>query len=212
VFAVALEDLVLAHVHFDVKIARRSAIATRLASPDSRMRSPVSTPAGILTASRLERRTRPLAEAVVAGILDRRAGTAALRAGLLQLEEALRDAHLPTPLQVSQVTGLSPWPRRCRRRYRTPRAWSTSISGGVAEHGLVEIELEFVIEVGAAKHLRATPPRRPPPKMSPNISPNISPKASPPEAARDRRPVARRRCRVAVLVVDGALVRLAETS
>ena len=104
--AVALEDLVLAHVDFDVEIARRPAVASRLAftrQPDAI--------AGIHAGGNLHRQPlaaphATLAEAGVAGILDDGAGAAALRARLLQLEEALRNAHLADAIAGFAGDGL----------------------------------------------------------------------------------------------------------
>src|SRR6185369_7218644 len=94
VLAVALEDLVLAYVHFDIQIARRSAVAPGLALTGEA--DPVASvdARGNLDREPLGSAHAALAQAGVAGILDDGAGPATLRTGLLELEETLRDAHL----------------------------------------------------------------------------------------------------------------------
>src|SRR5262245_34614230 len=81
-------------MYFDVQIARRPPVAPGLA-----LARQADAIAGIHTRGNLYRQAlgtahASLPEAVVAGILDDGAGAAALGAGLLQLEETLRDAHL----------------------------------------------------------------------------------------------------------------------
>jgi hypothetical protein len=60
----------------------------------------------------------------------------------------------PAPRQVSQVSGLEPLAAPLPEH--SSHSASVGIrSRGVAEHGLLEVELEFVTQVGAAEHLRA---------------------------------------------------------
>ena len=78
---------------------------------------------------------------------------AAARAGLLQLEEALRDAHL-----ARAVAGLAGDGVRALRRAAAAAGVALDELGNVdldrvAEHRLLEIELQLVAQVGAAEHL-----------------------------------------------------------
>ena len=89
-------------------------------------------------------------------------------------------AHLPgalAGLAGDRRDGRAPRPCRVHSRAFDLTVWK-SISVGVAEDGLLELELEFVAQVRAAEHLALRPPRRPPPKMSPNTSPKMSLNAS----------------------------------
>src|SRR6185369_280633 len=92
--AVALENLVRLHVHFDVEIARRSAVAPGLA-----LARQANAIAGVharrnLHGESLGSAHSTLPQAGVAGILDDGAAATTLGTRLLQLEETLRDAHL----------------------------------------------------------------------------------------------------------------------
>ena len=80
--------------------------------PYRRRRAPSPTACGAAHA--------PLPEAVVTGIADDAARAAAARTGLLQLEEALGDAHLAgAAAGVAGGRDCSPWRRPCRGRPRT---------------------------------------------------------------------------------------------
>src|SRR5215218_4561238 len=92
---IPLEDGVLTYGNFDVQIAGRAAITARftltaqtdaIACVDARRD---------LHRKRFSPPHPPLAQARIAGIFDYGARPAAMRTGLLQLEEALRHAHLP---------------------------------------------------------------------------------------------------------------------
>ena len=120
------------------------------------MRSPVSTPAGILTASRLAAAHAPLAEAGIAGILDDGAGAAALRARLLQLEEALRNAHLADAIAGFAGDRLVALGRAAAAAGVALHELGDVDFDRVTEHCLVEVDLELVLEIGAAEHLRAS--------------------------------------------------------
>src|SRR4051794_14196566 len=92
--AVALENIVFTHVHFDVQIAWRATVTSRLA-----LARKANAIAGIDTGRNLDCQAlrtahAALTQAGVAGVLDDGAVAAALRAWLLKLEEALGDAHL----------------------------------------------------------------------------------------------------------------------
>ena len=116
----------------------------------------------------------------------------------------------PTPLQVSQVTGLWPLAAPLPPQVSHSMSLATSISTEWPNTAWLRSISSSYLRSAPRKTCERPPPRRPPPKMSPNISPNISPKASAPGVAA---PAALARgvdARMAVLVVDGALVRLAE--
>ena len=87
--AVALEDLMLAHVDFDVEVARWSAIASGLA-----LARQANAIAGVHARRNLHGKPlgsahSTLAETRIAGILDDGAAATTLGARLLQLEETL---------------------------------------------------------------------------------------------------------------------------
>src|SRR2546430_1815197 len=95
VLAVALEEGMFAHVHFHIQVPRR----TPVASGFSLAREPHAV-AVVHSGGHFHRELAgaahpALPEARVAGIAHDGARPAAARTGLLQLEEALRDAHLP---------------------------------------------------------------------------------------------------------------------
>src|SRR3984893_13872996 len=95
VLAVALEDGVFAHVHFDVQVPGRTAVASGFA-----LARQAHAIAIVDTGWHLDRELAgaahpALPHARVAGIAHDGARPAATRTGLLQLEEALRNAHLP---------------------------------------------------------------------------------------------------------------------
>src|SRR5262245_29545815 len=93
-------------MHFDVQVAWRPAVAAGLA-----LTGKTNAVAGInarrnLDGEPLRAANAALPEAGVAGILDDGAGAAALRARLLKLEEALRDAHLSRAIAGFAGDGL----------------------------------------------------------------------------------------------------------
>jgi hypothetical protein len=102
----------------------------------------VSTPGGILTDSFFRAAHPALAETGIAGIAHDAAGAAALRAGLLQREKALRHAHLA--YAAAGVAGS-------RAALGAPEPWQTSHSlslasvdfDRMAEHRLGQIELDL---------------------------------------------------------------------
>ena len=61
----------------------------------------------------------------------------------------------PAPLQVSQVTGLEPGAAPLPLQVSHSPSVVNSMLDCVAEHGLFEIELQVVAQIGAAKHLLA---------------------------------------------------------
>ncbi len=164
----------------DVQIARRAAVASGLAFAAEADAVAGVDARGHFHGQRLACAARaPGPRHVSHGLLDDRAGAPAARAGLLQLEEALRDAHL-----ARAVAGVAGDGRAALGR-------AAAVAGlalgelrhfdldGVAEHGLIEIELQLVAQVRAAEHLRAAAAPRRAPKMSPNTSPKMSLNASP---------------------------------
>src|SRR5579863_1196837 len=92
--AVALEDRVLADVDLDVEIPRWAAVASRLALTAQAHAVAVINARGDLDGELAGTAHAPLSETAVAGIAHHGTGAAAARAGLLQLEKALADAHL----------------------------------------------------------------------------------------------------------------------
>ena len=54
------------------------------------------------------------------------------------------------------MTGLAPLAEPVPLHSSHSPSVAKSIFDGIAEHRLLEVELEFVAQVGAAKHLRAT--------------------------------------------------------
>jgi hypothetical protein len=153
--AIALEDRVFPHVHFDVQIAGRPAISASLTL--AAQADPIS---GINAGGDLDGQLAgathpPLAEAGVAGVLDNGAVPTAAGTGLLELEEALGNPDLPGA--AARITGGG----------RTALGSATTVAGlalgqlgnfdfrGVAEHGLIQIELQLEAQVRAAELLGA---------------------------------------------------------
>src|SRR5215472_9404973 len=94
VHSIALEDRVLAYLHLDIQITRRSAVAPGLALAGETHAIAAIDAGRNLHLQLLAAADAPLTETLIAGIAHDAAGAAAMRAGLLQREEALRDAHL----------------------------------------------------------------------------------------------------------------------
>src|SRR5262245_11201694 len=93
--ALAFENLVRANMHFDIQIAWRPTIATRLTLAREANAIAVVDARRNLHRQLLGAADAALAQAGIARVLDDLARTATTRAGLLQLEEALRYTHLP---------------------------------------------------------------------------------------------------------------------
>ena len=134
-----------------------------------------------------------------------------LRARLLQLEEALRDAHLADAVAGFAGDGLVALGRAAAAAGVALHELGDVDLDGVAEHGLVEIELELVLEIGAAEHLRAAAAAA---AAAEDVAEHLAEHfAEGVGARRTAAPAAlalRVEARMAVLVVDGALVRFAE--
>ena len=209
-FAVALEDLVFAHVHFDVQVARRSAIAPGLAF--TREANAIT---GIDTGGNLDRQAlgtahASLPQAGVAGILDDGAAAAALRARLLKLEEALRNAHLADAIAGFAGDRLVALGGAAATAGVALHELGDVDLDGMAEHGLAEVDLELVLEIRAAEHLRASAATA---AAAENVAEHLAEHFAESVGARVAAPAALARrvdARMAMLVVDGALVRLAE--
>ena len=172
--AVALEDRVLAHVNLDVQIARRSAVAPRLA-----LAGEADAIAGIDARGNLDRQLAAAAhaalpEAGVARILDDGARAAAAGTGLLQLEETLRNAHLP-----GAAAGIAGGRRAALGRARAVAGLALGELRHfdlhrVAEDGLGELELDLIAQVGAAEHLRAAAAARRSEDVAEHIAENVA--------------------------------------
>jgi hypothetical protein len=153
--AIALKDRVFPHVHFDVQVTGRPAVSASLTL--AAQADPISgiDARGYLDGQLAGATHAPLAEAGVAGILDNSAVPAAARTGLLELEEALGNPDLPGT--AARVTGGG----------RTALGRATTVAGlalgqlgnfnfrGVAEHGLIQIELQLEAQVRAPELLGA---------------------------------------------------------
>src|SRR6185503_5167721 len=152
-----------------------------------------------------------LPEAGVAGILDDGAGTAALGTGLLQLEEALRNAHLADAIAGVAGDGLVALGRATAAAGVALHELGDVDLHRVAEHGLVEIQLELVLEIGAAEHLRSAATTT---ASAEDVAEHLAEHfAKGIGAGETTAPAALARsidARVPVLVVDGALVGVAE--
>src|SRR6185312_2887882 len=107
-----------------------------------------------------------------------RAHTAAAGAGLLQLEETLRDAHL-----AGATAGIA----RCRRAALGGTAAMADLAFGqlrhldlhrVPEDGLGKLELDLVAQVCAAKDLGAPPSARGSEDVAEHIAENIAERVS----------------------------------
>src|SRR5262249_28023935 len=94
VYAIALEDRMLANVDLHVEIPRGTAVASRLALAPETYPVPGVKPPGDFDPHGAGAPPPPLPVARSAGVAHEGAGTAAPRAGLLQLEETLGNADL----------------------------------------------------------------------------------------------------------------------
>src|SRR6195256_4611772 len=155
VLAVALEDGVFAHLHFDIQVPRRTAVASGL----TLAREPHAV--AVVDSGRhfhrqLAGAAHPaLSQARVAGIAHDAARPAAARTGLLQLEEALRDAHLPCAtagVAGGRLAALGRAAPVAELAFHEARDFDLDL---VTEYGLGELELQLIAQIGAAEHLRA---------------------------------------------------------
>src|SRR5438132_3887744 len=153
VLAVALEEGMFAHVHFHIQVPRR----TPVASGFSLAREPHAV-AVVHSGGHYHRELAgaahpALPEARVAGIAHDGARPAAARPGPLQLEEALRDAHLPCAtagVAGSRMAALGRTAPVADLAFREARDLDLDL---VTEYRLGELELQLVAQIGAAEHL-----------------------------------------------------------
>ena len=108
-----------------------------------------------MTGERLLLAHAALAVAGIAGVADDLAAALAARAGLLDRENGLLHPHLA--LAVAGIAGLGGGALGGSRALAgLALGEGRNLDLGVgAEHRLLEIELELVAQIGAAKHLRA---------------------------------------------------------
>src|SRR3984893_10256741 len=153
VLTVALEDGMFAHVHFDIQVPGRTAVAPGFALARQSHAIAIVDSRGHLD-RQLARAAHPaLPEARVAGIADDGARPPATRTGLLQLEEALRDAHLPCAtagVAGGRSAALGRTAPVAYLAFREPRDFDLDL---VTEHGLRQLQLQLVAQIGAAEHL-----------------------------------------------------------
>src|SRR5579859_6402185 len=152
--ALALEDGVFANPHLDIQVAGGSAVAARLALAVQANAVAGIDPGGYGDGQGLFLAHPALTVTGVAGVADDLAAALAARAGLLDGENRLLHAHLA--LTVAGIAGFrcSPF-RRARALTGLALGQGGNPDLGVgAEHGLFEIELQLVAQIGAAKYLR----------------------------------------------------------
>src|SRR6266849_4988321 len=154
--AFALEDGVFANPHLDIQVAGGSAVAARLALAVQANAVAGIDPGGYADGQGLFLAHPALTVTGIAGVADDLAAALAARAGLLDGENRLLHAHLA--LTVAGIAGLG----------RGPLGGARALAGlalgqggyldlGVgSEHGLFEIEIQLVAQIGAAEYLRPT--------------------------------------------------------
>ena len=203
--AFAFEDGVLADPHLDVQIACRAAVSARLS-----LAVQANAIAGIDSGGHRDGQAlflahAALAKAGIAGIADDLAATLAPRAGLLDREYGLLHAHLS--LAVTGIAGLRGGPLGASRALAGLALGKRGnlYLGFSAEHRLLEIELEFVAQIGAAKHLGAVALAAGE-NVAEHLAENVAECLTGIEAAA----AASFETGVPKLVVDGALLRVAE--
>src|SRR5579863_8093490 len=201
VLPLALENRMLAHVHFDIEVPGRTAVATRFAL--ARQSHAITTVhAGRDLDRELARAAHAaLPQAAVAGIANDRTGAATARTGLLQLEEALGDAHLACTAAALAGGGGAALGGAAAMAGLALGELRHLDFHLVAEHCLIQVELQFVAQVGAAEHLRAAAPTA----AAEDVAERIPGTEATPARARRRLDAG-----VPVLVVERALVRIGE--
>src|SRR6267378_1977701 len=152
--AFTLEDGMFPNPHFDIQVAGRSAVAARLALAVQANAVAGIDPGGYGDGQGLFLAHPALTVAGIAGVADDLASALAARAGLLDGENRLLHAHLA--LTVAGIAGLG-----CSALggARTLAGLALGQGGNLdlgvgAEHGLFEIELQLVAQIGPAKYLR----------------------------------------------------------
>src|SRR5690606_20152684 len=205
--AVASEDGMLTHPNLDIEIARRPAIAPRLT-----LAGETDAIAGVDARRSLHRQGLlpahpPLPKAGVARLGDDLTAALAARTRLLHGEEALLQAHL-----TDAVAGLAGHGARPGRGARALAGFTFGERrkfhfGGVAKHGLLEIQLELVAQIGAAEHLApAASPASAAEDVAVHIAEIVGEGVRGAEAAAG--PAASGQALMAVLVVDRPLLRV----
>ena len=156
VVVVALEYRVLADVDLDVEVARWAAIDTRFAVAGVAQAHALVDAGGDLHLQRLLLLHPAGAAAVAAGVGDDLAAAVALRAGLLDREEALLHAHLAVAVAGRAGLGLG------AGLGAAAVAGAAFLDGGDADgllgaaRGFFQRDLEVVAQVGAAIDVRAS--------------------------------------------------------
>src|SRR6267143_4244924 len=153
VLAIALEDGVFAHVHFDIQVPGRTAVAAGFSLPGEAHAIAIVDSGGHFDRQLAGAAHPALPQAGVAGIAHDGARPPATRTGLLQLEEALRDAHLPCATAGVAGGGSAALRRAAPVAYlafREPRDFDLDL---VTEHGLRQLEGQLIAQIGAAEHL-----------------------------------------------------------
>src|SRR5229473_5006811 len=153
--AFPLEDGVLANPDFDIQVAGGTAVSARLTL--AVQADPVTgiDPRGHRHRQRLLLAHAALAVAGIAGIADDLAAALAARTGLLDGKNGLLHPHLP--LAVAGIAGL-----RNRALGRTRSLAGLALGerrnldlGFGTEYRLLEVELQLVAQIRAAKYLRS---------------------------------------------------------
>ena len=172
VVAVALEDRMLAHVHFHIQIASRRSGRARLALPGQADAVTVVDAFGDLHGQRAGFFEATLAMAFPARLLDRLAAAAAVRAGLLDREDAVLHAHLTVAVAGLALADLAV--------LRTAAIAMVAVDLGRhldlpadAEHGLLQVQLHDVAQVGSAPRT-ATPAATAAENVAEDVAENVA--------------------------------------
>src|SRR3546814_4935635 len=142
-------DVVRAHAHLDVQVARRRARRAGLALPGQ-----ADAVAAVDAGRHLHRQDLFLLHAARAAAFRTRAAeglaaTVALRARLLHREDAALETHLAA--SVAGVAGIELAVLRARALARLALGQGRDLDPALdAGHGLLEVELHHVADVGAA--------------------------------------------------------------
>ena len=159
VVAVALEDVVLFHAHFDVEVAGRAAVDAGFAVAAGAQAHAVVDAGGDFDFQRFVCFDFALAVAAGAGVVDLFAAAPAVRAGLLHAEKAL--AHLHDALAVAVRTGFGAG----ARARAAAAAGAAFVPAGDADGfvfaggGFFEGDFNGVAQVGAPVDLPPAAPR-----------------------------------------------------
>src|SRR5216683_8076943 len=152
--AFALEDGMFADPHLDIQVSGGTAVAARLALAVQANAVAGIDPGGHGDGEGLFLAYPALTETGIAGVADDLAAALAARARLLDGENRLLHAHLA--LTVAGIAGLGRGPlggARALAGLALGQGGNLDLGVG-AEHGLFEIELQLIAQIGAAKYLR----------------------------------------------------------